>query len=184
MDRHSPVVAKAVSGSHYRKIVKTVAMGMMNRAESFTKIILAKCPNYVRLSIHPSSGAVKLSVPLIPQASGAFPKTPWHCSVATGVDGSYSTVHAKDVRETHNLVYSNGRPYFFREKSDLYDWAEGIAELQHLYPSGVKIMPKYGVEGATMLSEENLHKIRELAVRQSPVLVHGFLNVVDGVITG
>jgi hypothetical protein len=156
-------------------------MGMMSRAESFTKIILAKCPNYVRLSIHPSSGAVKVSVPLIPQASGSFPKTPWHCSIAVGVDGSYSTIHAKDVRDTHALVYKHGRPYFFREKSDLYDWAEGVAEWEHLYPSGVKLVPRREVEGATILSNDSLRKLRELAERQR-VYVHGFSNIKDGMI--
>lgn len=149
----------------------------MARAESFTKIIQAKCPDYVRLSIHPSSGAVKLSIPLIPQASGAFPKSPWHCSVAVGTDGSYTTVHSKDVRESHVPVFRDGRPYFFREKSELYDWAEGRAELQHLYPSGLLVRAN---QDEQTLHEADLEKLRDLAALQSSVVVQGFANIADG----
>jgi pyoverdine/dityrosine biosynthesis protein Dit1 len=65
--RHSSVAAHVKGSNEYRRVTKDVAMGMMTRAESFTKIILAKRGNYVRLSVHPSSGAVKLSIPLVPQ---------------------------------------------------------------------------------------------------------------------
>ncbi|KAJ9627778.1 hypothetical protein H2203_002995 [Taxawa tesnikishii (nom. ined.)] len=71
--KYSPVAKDAASGHKYRKIVKKVAIGMVIRAESFTKLLQSKCAGYIRLSIHPSGGAVKLSVPLIPQADGAFP---------------------------------------------------------------------------------------------------------------
>ena len=149
--------------------------------QSFTKIIQAKCPDYVRLSIHPSSGAVKLSIPLIPQVSGVFPKTPWHCTIAVGIDGSYSTVHSKDVRETHNLISRHGRPYFYRERSELYDWAEAAgAEFEHLYPSGVRVSPRADVQGPQELSSANLEKLRRLAAVQSPVSVQGFSNIADG----
>ena len=151
--------------------------------QSFTKIIQAKCPDYVRLSIHPSSGAVKLSIPLILQTSGAFPKSPWHCSIAVGVDGSYSTVHSKDVRDTHNLIYRNGRPYFYRERSELYDWAEEESvEIEHLYPSGIRVYPKTDAEGLCQLSEENLGKLKRLAGVQSVVVLQGFLNMADGAV--
>ncbi|KAF3761910.1 hypothetical protein M406DRAFT_220966, partial [Cryphonectria parasitica EP155] len=120
--KYSPVTAatKAISGNQYRKTVKKVAIQMMIRAESFTKLLQARCADYVRLSIHPSTGAVKLSVPLVVQGSGAFPRSPWHSSLAMAVDGSYSTVPARDVRETHDLILQDGRGYYFREKSDVW----------------------------------------------------------------
>lgn len=135
----------------------------------------------MRLSIHPSTGAVKLSIPLIPQVSGAFPRTPWHCSIAVGVDGSYSTVHSKDVRDTHNLIHRHGRPYFYRERSELYDWAEAAgAEFEHLYPSGIRVSPRADAQGPRELSDANLEKLRRLAAVQSPVSLQGFSNIGDG----
>ncbi|KAI9890315.1 MAG: hypothetical protein M1814_004225 [Vezdaea aestivalis] len=180
--KHSPVAQNAVSGRQYRVIVKQVAQGMMNRAESFTKIIKARCPGFVRLSIHPSTGLEKLSVPLIVQANGSFPKSPWHCSVAVGVDGSYSTVHSKDVRETHNLVERAGRPYFYREKSDMYDWAPESVEIEHLYPSGVLVQPRAGYSDIS-LSEEGMSQLKKLSqVQSAGVSVQGFVNVADGAV--
>ena len=126
---------------------------------------------------------MKLSIPLIVQASGAFPKSPWHCCIAVGVNGSYSTVHSRDVRDTHNLIYRNGRPYFYRERSDLYDWAEDASvEIEHLYPSGVRVHPKSDAPGLRLLSEANLEKLRKLAGMQSAVILQGFANIADGAI--
>ncbi|KAL9613879.1 MAG: hypothetical protein Q9167_001616 [Letrouitia subvulpina] len=178
--RYSPIIKKGISGNQYRKAVKEVAKGMMNRAESFTKIILAKCPDYVRLSIHPSSGAVKLSIPLIPQINGSFPKSPWHSSIAVGVDGSYTTVHSKDVRESHIPILRDGRPYFFREKSELYDWCDQHVETEHLYPRGLLVRPKDGSEEASRLNEDGIEKLQQLARLQPSVIVKGFANIADG----
>lgn len=150
-------------------------MGMMARAESFTKPIQSNCSDYVRLSIHPSSGGVKLSVPLITQDSGAFPKTPWHSSVVVGVNGSYSTVHAKDVRDTHTLMQLGGRPFYYREKSELWDWADEQIVFEPQYPRGTLIYP---AENTTELASWQLKKLRKLAQLQ-PVKVAGFANVAD-----
>ena len=126
---------------------------------------------------------MKLSIPLIVQASGAFPKSPWHCSIAVGVDGSYHTVHSRDVRDTHNLIHRNGRPYFYRERSELYDWVEEAnVEIEHLYPSGVRVYPKPDTQGPRMLSEANLEKLRILAGMQPVVILQGFENIADGAV--
>lgn len=151
--------------------------------QSFTKIIQAKCPNYIRLSIHPSSGAAKLSVPLIPQTSGVFPKSPWHCSVAVGIDGSYTTVHSKDVRESHSPVLVNDRPYFFREKSPLYDWADGRAEMEHLYPRGLLVRARTDIEDGRILRDAEVEILKDLAMLQPLVLIQGFTNAPDGKIS-
>jgi len=180
--RHSPIAAHARSGQHYRRIVKEVAMKMMLRAEAFTKIIQATCPDYVRLSIHPSSGAAKLSVPLLvenkgnPSAGGCgFPRTPWHSSIAVAVDGGYRSVHAKDVRDTHELVMKEGRAWCFRERSELFELGEDV-EIEHLYSCGIEVRPRAAASQAgeeARLSPSAEEKVRQLAALQ-PVRLVGF----------
>jgi len=172
--RHSPVAAHARSGHQYRRIVKDVAMKMMMRAESFTKIILARCPDYVRLSVHPSSGTVKLSVPLLVERGnpGGFPRTPWHSAIAVGVDGEYRSVHAKDVRETHDLIAKDGRAWCFRERSHLFALGDEV-EIEHLYPWGIEVRPRAATAGRLGPVAEG--KLRRLA-RLQPVNVVGFID--------
>lgn len=95
---------------------KKVAKKMMQRSEAFTLAIRTLRPTHVRLSMHPSSGTAKLSIALIPTLDGNFQKSPWHSCVAVGLDGGYRCVHSEDVRDSHDLIYQNGRPYFFRER--------------------------------------------------------------------
>ncbi|KAK2027389.1 pyoverdine/dityrosine biosynthesis protein [Colletotrichum zoysiae] len=182
--RNSPVAAHATSGHKYRKIVKEVAMKMMMRAESFTKIILATCPDHVRLSIHPSSGAVKLSMPLLVEKHNpdGFPRTPWHSSIAVSLDGGYRSLHAKDVRDTHDLVMKDGRPWCFREKSELFDLGEDV-EIEHLYPTGIEVRPRENHEGDVKLDVAVREKLVRLA-RLQPVRVIGFENAFEFAVEG
>ncbi|KAK1993655.1 pyoverdine/dityrosine biosynthesis protein [Colletotrichum falcatum] len=182
--RNSPVAAHAKSGHKYRKVVKEIAMKMMMRAESFTKIILATCPDHVRLSIHPSSGAVKLSMPLLVEKHNpdGFPRTPWHSSIAVSLDGSYRSLHAKDVRDTHDLVIKDGRPWCFREKSELFDLGENV-EIEHLYPTGIEVRPREDCEEDVKLDEAVREKLTRLAKLQ-PVRVVGFENAPEFVVEG
>ena len=172
--RYSPVAAHSRSGQHYRRIVKEVAMKMMMRAEAFTKIIQEKCPDYVRLSIHPSSGAGKLSVPLLAEKSNpnGFPRTPWHSSIAVGLDGAYRSIHSKDVRQTHDLVMKDGRPWCFRERSDLFDLGDDV-EIEHLYPCGMEIRPRATRAGEARLGQGAKEKLVKLATMQ-PIRLVGF----------
>lgn len=98
---------------------KKVAKKMMQRSEAFTLAIRTLRPLHVRLSMHPSSGIAKLSIPLIPTLDGNFQKSPWHSCVAVGLNREYRCVHADEVRDSHDLVYHDGRPYFYRERSQL-----------------------------------------------------------------
>ncbi|GKT61457.1 pyoverdine/dityrosine biosynthesis protein [Colletotrichum tofieldiae] len=182
--RNSPVAAHAKSGHKYRKVVKEVAMKMMMRAESFTKIILATCPDHVRLSIHPSSGAVKLSMPLLVEKHNpdGFPRTPWHSSIAVSLDGGYRSLHAKDVRDTHDLVMRDGRPWCFREKSELFDLGEDV-EIEHLYPTGIEVRPREDQEEDVKLDEATRQKLVKLAKLQ-PVRIVGFENAPEFVVEG
>ncbi|KAK8072252.1 hypothetical protein PG996_005600 [Apiospora saccharicola] len=184
--KFSPITAssKAISGSQYRKTVKKVAIQMMMRAESFTKLLQARCPDYVRLSIHPSTGAVKLSIPLIVQGSGDFPRSPWHSSVALAVDGSYRTVHKRDVAGTHQLVCDgrHGRPYYYREKSPLWDWVDEDGDLvcEPRYRNRLVIRPAAAeLVGIKTLSLTQLEKLAALRVVHTagPVETQGFFSI-------
>lgn len=149
------------------------ARQMIIRGKAFAAAIRANRKDYVRLSIHESAGEKKLSVSLIPQARGALGFTPWHASVAVGIDGVYRTTHAEDVRDTHDLIYKNGQPYYFREKSEIFDWSsDGLSvEFEHLYPCGVIIRP---VEGHPSIRDIPMHKVRRISNGMSPVILRGF----------
>ncbi|KAI5924925.1 Pyoverdine/dityrosine biosynthesis protein-domain-containing protein [Camillea tinctor] len=180
--KFSPITAssKAISGNAYRKMVKKVAIQMMIRAESFTKLLQARCPEYVRLSIHPSTGSVKLSFPLIIQQSGDFPRSPWHSSLAISVDGAYTTVHSKDVRETHDLISKDGRPYYFREKSELWNLGEDVI-VEPRYPNQLIVKPaRAELFGTRALSAEQMEKIAALRAAHTagPVVTKGFAELV------
>ncbi len=100
--------------------------------------------------------------------------SPWHASIVVGVDGSFRTVHAGDVRETHDLVYKDGRAYHFREKSPLYDFGEIKVTFEHLYPCGLVIRPINNIETRPSFRVLDMEKLRKLAEVQSPVILRGF----------
>ncbi|KAI2627258.1 Pyoverdine/dityrosine biosynthesis protein-domain-containing protein [Hypomontagnella submonticulosa] len=179
--RFSPVTtaAKDTSRRQYKKKVKQVAIMMMIRAESFTKVLQAMCPDYVRLSIHQSRGLVKISVPLIVQGSGEFPRSPWHSCVAISVDGSYSTVHSQTVRESHNLIQKDGRGYYYREKSELWDWEDEEITFQPEYPNRIVVRPAndelWDKKVLTVEQRENLEALRKIHIK-GEVEILGFAN--------
>jgi hypothetical protein len=91
-------------------------------------------------------------------------------------------VHSKEVRETHNLIHRHGRPYFYRQKSELFDWAEeeGKVEFEHLYGGGCVVTPVMKDAEDRMLTAAGLGKLKKLAALQSPVIAKGFSNRADG----
>ncbi|KAJ5461965.1 Isocyanide synthase xanB [Penicillium daleae] len=163
--------------------ISQIARQMIIRGKMFAAAIKANRGNYVRLSIHESAGEKKLSVSLIPQIRGALGFTPWHASVAIGLDGSYRTVHAEDVRETHDLIYKNGQPYFFREKSEVFDWSkDGLSvKFEHLYPCGVIIRPADidNLNPRPSISAIPMHKVRKISNTMSPVILRGFTETLN-----
>jgi len=100
--------------------------------------------------------------------------TPWHCSIAVGIDGLYRTAHTMDLHKTHNLVCQDDRPYFYREKSNLFEWGEMKVEFEHLYPCGLIIRPNAQMTGQLSLRDLDMKKLRELTEHQSPVILRGF----------
>ncbi|KAI4172377.1 MAG: hypothetical protein LQ343_003636 [Gyalolechia ehrenbergii] len=163
----------------YKEAIENLAYQMITRGKAFAAAIEENCANYVRLSIHPSSGKTKLSVPLIPPPPGGQLMTPWHSSVAVGADGTFRTVHAATVRDTHDLVYQDGRPHHFRERSPLYDLGETKVDFEHLYPCGLIIRPAAGTEPAPSYRRIDTQKLRKLAEIRSPVVLRGFAETTD-----
>jgi hypothetical protein len=138
-----------------------------------------KYPDHVRLSIHPSTDAVKLSVSLLP--TDTLYTTPWHSTIAFRLDGTVTTGMRSEFEkdDTLELAYENGRPSHFREKSPLLSWAEdkGGIVAEPLYPAGFVIRP--AVAGSLGLDDIDAAKVRELAQVNSPVVLRGFVKRPD-----
>ncbi|MCJ1317819.1 hypothetical protein MMC15_003146 [Xylographa vitiligo] len=162
----------------YKDAIEKLAYDMIYRGKIFAAAVNAKCGNFVRLSIHPSVGQTKLSVPLIPPPKGSPLMTPWHSSVLVGIDGSFRTIHADEGREAHDVIMRDGKPYHFREKSDLWDFGGTKVTFEHLYPCGLIIRPADPTVKPS-LSEVNMKKVRGLAEHQSPVVLRGFADTTD-----
>ncbi|KAL4798407.1 Pyoverdine/dityrosine biosynthesis protein-domain-containing protein [Aspergillus venezuelensis] len=171
--------------SHSRRArdaaIAPIARDMISRGQVFAAAIRSQRRSYVRLSIHPSKNSRKLSVPLVPngQTTG-IGHTPWHSCIAVGTDGSYRATHADQVRDTHELVYKDGHPYCYRERSALFDWkADGLdVQFEHLYPCGLIIRPLPGSNDVVPLSPSicriPMQKVRKLSANMSPVILRGF----------
>ncbi|KAI5861028.1 Pyoverdine/dityrosine biosynthesis protein-domain-containing protein [Durotheca rogersii] len=173
-------IGEGRSKSKYKKGVEYVAKQMLMRGDAFARAVRERFPDRLRLSIHASTGESKLSISLLP--TDTFFTTPWHCSIAFRLDGTVVTGHRSDfdVDGTFELVHDeNGRPSFFREKSDLLSWpksveGEGVAiKCEPLYPVGLLIRP---AAGRNMLSIGDIDagKVRALAEMNSPVVLRGF----------
>jgi hypothetical protein len=128
------------------------------------------------LSIHPSTGETKLSVSLLP--TDTIYTTPWHSAIVFRLDGTTTTgpraYFEKD--DTLELVYENGRPSYYREKSHLLSWGEdkGGITCEPIYPSGLTIRPAKG-RGALTMNDIDTNKVRSLSEINSPVILRGFV---------
>jgi len=171
--RHSPVTAGITGKNEYRRKVKQVAEMMMIRGKAFAAVIEAKMPEHVRLSIHRSTGLNKLSFPLVPQPNH-FSMTPWHCSLTVTSKGEFRTAHASEVRGSYDLIEQHGRPYYFRDRSDVWKWDIPV-EFEFFYPRGVYVRPVLA-EGETtpVLGPKELVKLKQLGKGFSTVIPVGF----------
>ena len=113
---NTSVHKNAGSRKEYLKEMSTLALKMMARSEGFGHLIRAAMPNHIRLSIHPSYGAAKLSICLVPQLPGCQARAPWMSCIAVDRNGANHTAHVKDVRVTHQLVYENELPWKYVER--------------------------------------------------------------------
>ncbi|CAF3447666.1 unnamed protein product [Fusarium graminearum] len=162
--------------SKYKRGIEYIAKQMMARGDAFANAVRQKYPDHIRLSIHPSTGASKLSVSLLPTDS--IYTTPWHCSVAYRLDGTIRTGMRSEFESdtTLELVYDGGRPSYYREKSPLLSWAEdkGGIIVDPMYPAGVIIRPSNG-PGSLTLDDIDTKKVRSLSEINSPVILKGFV---------
>ncbi|KAJ8114760.1 hypothetical protein OPT61_g3437 [Boeremia exigua] len=160
--------------------ISDTAKAMMGRWKAFAAALEANRTDYVRLSIHDSGGKDKLSMALIPQAQrGALGATPWHSVVVAELDGSYRSVQRHTVdQEKYELIHSKGRPYFFRAKSELFDWSAENCNVtfEHLYPTGLIICPTSETLSVTAVP---MNKVRTLTNTFSPVILRGFSNTTE-----
>ncbi|KAF2967238.1 hypothetical protein GQX73_g6309 [Xylaria multiplex] len=152
-----------------------IATQMIERGKAYGAALRANFPNYVRLSIHDSVGKDKLSIALVPnpREKGSVGLMPWRSVVAIDSDGSYRTVYPEKVRHTHEVIYQNGQPYFFREKSELFDWSDADLQItfEHLYPCGIIIRP---VQRSSSMRLIPMKKVRHLSNNFSPIVLRGF----------
>ncbi|KAF5663859.1 ABC1 transport [Fusarium circinatum] len=109
------IFGPAKSSAKYRKDVKYLAKQMLIRGYAFAGAVKARFPNYLRLSIHQSTGQNKISISLLNTKSGFT--TPWHCSVVLMADGEWLSGLTVDFKADRllELVEEDGRPSYFRE---------------------------------------------------------------------
>lgn len=100
--------------------------------------------------------------------------TPWHTTLVFGLDGSVRTAPkaAMCASAAHELVSRDGQPWFFREKSALYDWDGMSVDFEPLYPFGLVVTPAAG--STPSLADVDMTKLRGLAEFNSPVVLRGF----------
>lgn len=159
--------------SAFKRGVEVIAKSMLKRGEAFARAVRENFPDHVRLSIHPSTGENKISINVLP-----VPKvsTPWHSAVAIMVDGTVIAGQRKSFEEDANmeLVYENGRPSHFRERSELYQWSSSTpVEFESMYPCGIMIRPSNGAKSLA-IQDIDAQKVRQLAEVNSPVVLRGF----------
>ncbi|CZR41595.1 uncharacterized protein FPRO_11184 [Fusarium proliferatum ET1] len=167
---------KPIGSKKSQKMIGDIAKRMVARGAAFAAAIRDTHGDCVRLSIHPTVAITKFPVNLIPQPSGKFGATPWHSSIALSLDGSLETGHAEDFAETHELIYLNGRPYYYREKSELFDWGGIKVEFEPMYPCGLIIRPADGPLSARHIP---MGKVKQLSINLSPIVLRGFSDTLD-----
>ncbi|EEU37393.1 uncharacterized protein NECHADRAFT_51584 [Fusarium vanettenii 77-13-4] len=94
--------------SRYKRGTEYIAKQMMARGDAFANAVRQKYPDHVRLSIHPSTGAVKLSISLLPTDS--IYTTPWHSTLINSPVVLRGFVKKPDRERFINLSHQFGTP--------------------------------------------------------------------------
>ncbi|GKZ23973.1 hypothetical protein AbraIFM66951_010225 [Aspergillus brasiliensis] len=164
----------STSRKSHKKYLGSVAKAMIERGAAFAEAIQKNYPRYIRLSIHPSNGLMKISINVLPRTSA--PVTPWHSAPCYTVDGQfmYGWREVFDADPEFELVYKDGRPWCYRSTSELYNWSSPVA-VDPIYPCGVMVTPV----NPTSISQIDLKKVQGLAHENSPVVLRGFSDTLD-----
>lgn len=108
--------------------------------------------------------------------------TPWHCTIAYMMDGTVTSAMKCDLEadDRFELIYENDRPSYFREKSDVFTWAEakGGVTCAPIYPCGWLVTPTAGKK-ALSIQDLDATKVRKLAEVGSPIVLRGFANTTN-----
>ncbi|EFQ34127.1 pyoverdine/dityrosine biosynthesis protein [Colletotrichum graminicola] len=172
-DFTKPLKERGYSGKGIKRKVHDTAKALITRGAAFAEAIRQRYPDCVRLSIHASNGKTKIPIRLIPSPDSES-MTPWHCSVAVDICGTFRTGHVTAWKDTHELVYKDGRPYHFRERSPLYEW-DAKVEFEHLYEGGLIVHNTKGSEQTKQsLSASDKNKAVSLALLQGKIIFQGF----------
>ncbi|KAJ5509198.1 hypothetical protein N7527_011341 [Penicillium freii] len=155
----------------YSTEVSKMAKTMINRLIAYEAVINATLGKYIRLSIHPSLGRNKISIPLLRQGD-MFGDMPWHASVVVLSNGEIKTGRSREFHELYEVVMKHGRPYYFRERSPVYEW-EAEVEFQHDYDG---LIVKNTSQRVQRLGRDDRLKLARLIVQYQTksVRVEGF----------
>lgn len=97
--------------------------------------------------------------------------------------GSYRTVHAREVRQTHNLICIDGRPHYYRQRSALWDWDDSSTDsvvFEPQYPKGLLVYPAQDSKAGQCLASDRVRKLKSLAeVFEGPIQVSRFANAIE-----
>ncbi|KAL0783397.1 hypothetical protein CaCOL14_001303 [Colletotrichum acutatum] len=150
---------------------------MLQRGDAFARAVRENFRDHIRLSIHPSTGENKISISPLPTSS--YYTTPWHCSIAFDLSGAITTGPRADFENDpkYELVYEDGRPSYFREKSELMQWKSDVV-FEPMYPCGLLIRPAPGSKKLSIHDVE-AQKVRALSEVNSPVVMRGFTKTKD-----
>lgn len=88
------------------------------------------------------------------------------------------------MRETHTTMFRDDEtespsPYYFREKSALWDWDDSDVVFQPHYPNKLVVRPRRTITpGTKTLTDEQIVSLRALITAHTagPVVVEGFTN--------
>lgn len=124
------------------------------------------------MSIHQSTGKTKISIPLLPYDSKSR-GTPWHCSVAVLGTGEIRTGHSEEFRKKYDVIERDGRPYYFRERSPLFE-LEAPVEIDHEYDG---LILKTASPHPVSLSKNDEEKLATLILRFKSIRTLGFFSL-------
>lgn len=175
--RHVYPVGEDRSKTKFKTGIEYISKQMLQRGDAFARAVRENFRDHIRLSIHPSVGETK--IPISPLPTTTYYTTPWHCSIAFSVSGAITTGPRSEFENDpkYELVYEDGRPSYFREKSDLYNWDKDVT-FEPIYPCGVVIRPAAGPKKLS-IHDIDAKKVRALSEVNSPVIMRGFSKTKD-----
>lgn len=102
------------SKTQIQKLARQTAYRVIQRSNAWSDLIAKQFPDAVRLSIHPQMReSAKIGIKMIPNQDAW--RTPWH-SVAVKKGSEYFLVSRAHIDESESrLIFSNGRPFYYRE---------------------------------------------------------------------